>query len=112
MRRIAATLAVVVALLFSAGSAWADFDDGVEAYVVITLPLCESGYRLPSRVMKKTGLMSYLLIHRSATSGPSESQCVISLLAEKISNGQTLNHNDRRHHHERISLAGQLYSCS
>jgi TPR repeat protein len=28
MRRIAATLAVVVALLFSAGSAWADYDDG------------------------------------------------------------------------------------
>jgi len=32
MRRIAATLAVVVALLFSAGSAWADFDDGLAAY--------------------------------------------------------------------------------
>jgi TPR repeat protein len=32
MRRIAATLAVVVALLFSAGSAWADFDDGFAAY--------------------------------------------------------------------------------
>ena len=32
MRRIAATLAVVVALLFSAGSAWADFDDGKAAY--------------------------------------------------------------------------------
>ena len=32
MRRIAATLAVVGALLYSAGSAWADFDDGVEAY--------------------------------------------------------------------------------
>ena len=31
MRRIAATLAVV-ALLFSAGSAWADFDDGLAAY--------------------------------------------------------------------------------
>jgi TPR repeat protein len=31
MRRIAATLAVV-ALLFSAGSAWADLDDGVAAY--------------------------------------------------------------------------------
>ena len=31
MRRIAATLAVV-ALLFSAGSAWADFDDGWAAY--------------------------------------------------------------------------------
>jgi len=31
MRRIAATLAVVVALMFSAGSAWADFDDGVAA---------------------------------------------------------------------------------
>ena len=31
MRRIAATLAVVVALLFSAGSAWADFDDGLAA---------------------------------------------------------------------------------
>jgi len=28
MRRILATLAVVVALLFSAGAAWADFDDG------------------------------------------------------------------------------------
>ena len=32
MRRIFATLAVVGALLFSAGSAWADFDDGVAAY--------------------------------------------------------------------------------
>ena len=32
MRRIAATLAVVVALLFSAGSAWADFDDGLAAF--------------------------------------------------------------------------------
>jgi TPR repeat protein len=32
MRRIAATLAVVGALLFSAGSAWADWDDGVAAY--------------------------------------------------------------------------------
>ena len=32
VRRIAATLAVVGALLYSAGSAWADFDDGVEAY--------------------------------------------------------------------------------
>ena len=31
MRRIAATL-TVVALLFSAGSAWADLDDGVAAY--------------------------------------------------------------------------------
>ena len=30
MRRIAATLAVV-ALLFSAGSAWADYDDGLAA---------------------------------------------------------------------------------
>jgi len=33
MRRIAITLAVVVALLFSAGSAWADWDDGLAAYV-------------------------------------------------------------------------------
>jgi TPR repeat protein len=32
MRRIAATLAVVGALLFSAGSAWADADDGWAAY--------------------------------------------------------------------------------
>ena len=32
MRRIAATLAVVGALLFSAGSAWADFDDGLAAF--------------------------------------------------------------------------------
>ena len=32
MRRIAATLAVVGALLFGAGSACADFDDGVAAY--------------------------------------------------------------------------------
>ena len=31
MRRIAATLTVVGALLFSAGSAWADWDDGVAA---------------------------------------------------------------------------------
>ena len=31
MRRIAAILAVI-ALLFSAGAAWADFDDGVAAY--------------------------------------------------------------------------------
>lgn len=32
MRRLAATLAVVGALLFSAGSAWADWDDGDAAY--------------------------------------------------------------------------------
>jgi len=32
MRRIAATLAVVVALLFSAGSAWADLEDAGAAY--------------------------------------------------------------------------------
>jgi len=32
MGRIVATLAVVVALLFSAGSAWANFDDGMAAY--------------------------------------------------------------------------------
>ena len=32
MHLLAATLAVVGALLFSAGSAWADFDDGVAAY--------------------------------------------------------------------------------
>jgi len=32
MRRILATLAVVGALLFSAGSAWADYDDGLAAY--------------------------------------------------------------------------------
>jgi len=32
MRRILATLAIVGALLFSAGSAWADFDDGVAVY--------------------------------------------------------------------------------
>ncbi len=32
IRHILATLAVVGALLFSAGSAWADFDDGVAAY--------------------------------------------------------------------------------
>ena len=32
MRRIAATLAVVGALLFSAGSSWADYDDGLAAY--------------------------------------------------------------------------------
>jgi len=32
MRRILATLAVVGALLFGAGSAWADFDDGLAAY--------------------------------------------------------------------------------
>ena len=31
MRRIAATLPVAGALLFSAGSAWADFDDGMAA---------------------------------------------------------------------------------
>ena len=31
MRRMLATLSVVVALLFSAGSAWADFDDGLAA---------------------------------------------------------------------------------
>ena len=32
MRRIAATLAVVGALLFSAGTAWADYADGLAAY--------------------------------------------------------------------------------
>ena len=31
MKKLAATLAVVGALLFSAGSAWADFDDGLAA---------------------------------------------------------------------------------
>jgi hypothetical protein len=31
MRRIAATLAVVGALLFSAGAAWADYADGMAA---------------------------------------------------------------------------------
>ncbi len=51
MRRILATLAVVVALLFSAGSAWADYDDGMEAYergdyataLQKWLPLAEQG---------------------------------------------------------------------
>ena len=32
MRRIATTLAVVVALLFGAGSAWADLDDDLTSY--------------------------------------------------------------------------------
>ena len=32
MRRVAATLAVAGALLFSAGSAWADREEGVAAY--------------------------------------------------------------------------------
>ena len=32
MRRILATLAVVGALLFSAGSAWADLDEGMAAF--------------------------------------------------------------------------------
>jgi hypothetical protein len=32
MKKLAATLAVVGALLFSAGGAWADFDDGWVAY--------------------------------------------------------------------------------
>ena len=32
MRNLAATLTVVVALMFGAGSAWADFDDGLAAY--------------------------------------------------------------------------------
>ena len=32
MRRILATLAVVGALLFGAGSAWADLDDGLTSY--------------------------------------------------------------------------------
>ena len=51
MRRIAATLAVVVALLFSAGAAWADYFDGHEAvkrgdYATALrewLPLAEQG---------------------------------------------------------------------
>ena len=51
MRRIAATLAVVGALLFSAGLAWADFDNGVAAlgpdYLTAAiqelLPLAEQG---------------------------------------------------------------------
>ena len=54
MRRIAVTLAVVVALLFSAGSAWADFDDGVAAYergdyetaFREFLPLAEQGHAI------------------------------------------------------------------
>ena len=32
MKKLAAAIAVIVALLFGAGSAWADFDDGVAAY--------------------------------------------------------------------------------
>ena len=52
MRRILATLAVVVALLFSVGSAWADFDDGFAAYergdyataLKEFLPLAEQGH--------------------------------------------------------------------
>ena len=32
MKKLAATLAVVGALLFSAGSVWADWDDGFAAY--------------------------------------------------------------------------------
>ena len=52
MRRILATLAVVGALLFSAGSAWADFDDGLAAYesgdyataLKEFRPLAEQGY--------------------------------------------------------------------
>ena len=55
MGRIAATLAVVGALQFSAGSAWADFDDGVAAaqrgdYATVLrefLPLAEQGNRMP-----------------------------------------------------------------
>ena len=51
MRRIAATLAVVGVLLFSAGSAWADYDDGLAAYergdyataLQKWLPLAEQG---------------------------------------------------------------------
>ena len=54
MRRIAATLAVVGALLFSAGAAWADFDDGWAAYErgdYVTAfremrPLAEQGHAL------------------------------------------------------------------
>ena len=40
MRRIAATLAVVGALLFSAGSAWADFDDGLVASLFSAATRC------------------------------------------------------------------------
>ena len=32
MKKLAAAIAVIVALLFGAGSAWADWDDGVAAY--------------------------------------------------------------------------------
>ena len=41
MRRIAATLAVVGALLFSAGSAWADWDDAVAAFAGAIADLCQ-----------------------------------------------------------------------
>jgi TPR repeat protein len=52
MRRITATLAVVGALLFSAGSTWADWDDGAAAYnlgdfataLKEFLPYAESGF--------------------------------------------------------------------
>lgn len=51
MRHIAATLAVVVAILFCAGSAWADYADGWAAYqrgdydaaLGVWLPLAEQG---------------------------------------------------------------------
>ena len=54
MRRILATLAVVGALLFSAGSAWADLNDGLAAlkrgdYATAYrefLPLAEEGHAL------------------------------------------------------------------
>ena len=59
MRRIAATLAVVGALLFSAGFAWADWDDGVAAYnrgdfataLQEWRPLAEQGHALAQQYL-------------------------------------------------------------
>jgi TPR repeat protein len=59
MRHILATLAVVGALLFSAGSAWADFDDGVAAaqrgdYATAFrefLPLAEQGHTIAQHLL-------------------------------------------------------------
>ena len=59
MRRIAATLAVVGALLFSAGSAWADLNDGLAAlkrgdYATAYrefLPFAEEGHALAQGII-------------------------------------------------------------
>ena len=76
MRRIAATLAVVGALLFSAGSAWADYDDGFAAYqrgdyetaYREFLPLAEQGHAQAQSLIRDA--VSLVSCARNTVQGP------------------------------------------